>query len=66
MGVDRGYAVTEVPEPPTLMSASLRQRLERRRDNLEAQLEKVKAAIVLLDQNPGFEALHDALAKAGF
>lgn len=47
--------------PPTV-----RQRLEKRKADLERSLGDVNAALEMLNSNPAFEAVHDAIAKAGF
>jgi len=46
-------------EPP-----KIRQKIEAKIERLEEDLTKAKAALSLLDQNQGFEQVHDALTKA--
>ena len=45
---------------------TVRERLERRKRQHEAQLADVNAALLLLDENPTFEKVHDAIQKAGY
>jgi vacuolar-type H+-ATPase subunit E/Vma4 len=45
---------------------SVRQRLNDKKANLEASLGEVNEALRLLDENPTFEKVQDAIQKAGY
>lgn len=60
MAYDNGkgeVATCEVREP------QLRDDIVRRIDSLERQLAESKEALALLDENPTFEKIHNAIAK---
>ena len=50
-------AVCEVKNP------TIREQLTQRRESLVRQMGEIDAAVALLDQNPNFEAIHDAISK---
>ena len=45
---------------------SIRERLQRRLDDSIEYVAKLEHAMKMLNENPSFEAVHDAIAKAGF
>jgi hypothetical protein len=55
--MDQDLAVAQCI-PPTI-----RARLIHRRDQLARELQDVEIAIGLLDKNPSFEKIHDAISK---
>lgn len=52
------------PEMPRQMT--IRERLESQKKALEERLVNVNKALDLMDKNPSFEAVHDAVTKAGY
>jgi len=50
----------------TIKMKTVRERLVDRKVFIEEQLADVNAALTALDANPGFEAVHDAIVRAGY
>lgn len=64
--IDRGLKLRDVPQAEVGMprQATMRERLVRNKEVLEAQLADVNKALELLDQNPTFEELQDVVSRA--
>lgn len=45
---------------------TIKQQLERQRDEVKTHLDNLENALQFLKENPNFEAFHDILRKAGF
>lgn len=61
-----GYGLAEVAQQCTPRMQSIRERLTERKTVLERQLEEVNVAIKMLDENPAFEKVQDAIQRAGY
>lgn len=57
---NKSLATVEAPRNETI-----RERLQRRKSNLERELGELDKALSLLDQNPSFEEIHNALSTLG-
>ncbi len=58
---DRG--MVEVDQPCEIKMPTIREQLLSRKRSLALQTEEVDAAIAVLDKNPSFEEVHNALNK---
>lgn len=53
-------------EDYTVTPVTIRERLIRRKKQIEQELDAVSKALDLLNKYPDFEAVHDAVTKAGY
>lgn len=59
-------SLAETPKGLRIRMPSIRERLIDKKANLESSLQEVNEAIKMLDENPAFEKVQDAIAKAGY
>lgn len=51
------------PQAVEYIQPTIRKQLEQRKERVEVELEDIKNALKLLDENPTFEKVHDAISK---
>lgn len=56
---------TEVSAETAVRAPTIRESLVSEKTRLNYQLQKVEKALQILDENPSFEKVHDAIASTG-
>jgi len=46
--------------------ATMRERLQKKKEQLERNIAEIDSTLKLMDENPGFEKVHDAISRLGF